>query len=326
MLNCDKALERMSLALDAPLPLEERQELEEHLESCPECRAAYEALFQMEGALRELGETPAPPELSARVMAQVRGERPRRPLPLRRRPWWKGAASLAACAVLCLGVWYGGAQLDRSGVILEPAPALSSAGGEAETSISRGLTPFSKEDGADLEGEAPSAGDAGADSPSSQTRSAAQAEAPAAFSEESSGQADQAPEDSSGLLSGAAQTDGQAESPLPQTAPEGGDAETSAASPEGPTVSAAGAAAPWGEGAALVLSQLPEEVQALLPAPETWTVEADGLRWCSVSPETLRAAAEALTRAGLDPELPEEPWTEPCAVALLPPEEASSGG
>ena len=37
-------------------------------------------------------------------------------------------------------------------------------------------------------------------------------------------------------------------------------------------------------------------------------------------------AAEALTRAGLDPELPEEPWTEPCAVALLPPEEASSGG
>ena len=165
MLNCDKALERMSLALDAPLPLEERQELEEHLESCPECRAAYEALFQMEGALRELGETPAPPELSARVMAQVRGEKPRRPLPLRRRPWWKGAASLAACAVLCLGVWYGGAQLDRSGVILEPAPALSSAGGEAETSISRGLTPFSKEDGADLEGEAPSAGDAGADSP-----------------------------------------------------------------------------------------------------------------------------------------------------------------
>ena len=75
-----------------------------------------------------------------------------------------------------------------------------------------------------------------------------------------------------------------------------------------------------------MLSQLPEEVQALLPAPETWTVEADGLRWCSVSPETLRAAAEALTRAGLDPELPEEPWTEPCAVALLPPEEASSGG
>ena len=48
-----EALERMSQALDAPLPLEERQALEEHLESCPECRAAYAALFQMEGALRE---------------------------------------------------------------------------------------------------------------------------------------------------------------------------------------------------------------------------------------------------------------------------------
>ena len=58
MLTCEEALERMSQALDGPLPLEERQALEEHLESCPECRTAYEALFQMEDALREIGETP----------------------------------------------------------------------------------------------------------------------------------------------------------------------------------------------------------------------------------------------------------------------------
>ena len=45
MLTCEEALERMSQALDGPLPLEERQALEEHLESCPECRAAYEAKF-----------------------------------------------------------------------------------------------------------------------------------------------------------------------------------------------------------------------------------------------------------------------------------------
>ena len=42
MLTCEDALERMSQALDGPLPLEERQALEEHLESCTECRAAYE--------------------------------------------------------------------------------------------------------------------------------------------------------------------------------------------------------------------------------------------------------------------------------------------
>ncbi len=51
MLTCEEALERMSQALDGPLPLEERQALEEHLESCPECRAAYEALFQVPGGL-----------------------------------------------------------------------------------------------------------------------------------------------------------------------------------------------------------------------------------------------------------------------------------
>ena len=77
MLSCEMCLERMSLALDVPLSLEDRRELEEHLAVCPECRAAYEALFQMEDALREIGETPAPAELSARVMEQIRAEEDR---------------------------------------------------------------------------------------------------------------------------------------------------------------------------------------------------------------------------------------------------------
>ena len=67
MLSCESALERMSEALDAPLPLEARLELEEHLAACPQCRAAYQALTQMEEVLRGIGETPAPPELSAQT-------------------------------------------------------------------------------------------------------------------------------------------------------------------------------------------------------------------------------------------------------------------
>ena len=51
MLSCESALERMSEALDAPLPLEARLELEEHLAACPQCRAAYQALTQMEERL-----------------------------------------------------------------------------------------------------------------------------------------------------------------------------------------------------------------------------------------------------------------------------------
>ena len=115
MLTCEEALERMSQALDGPLPLEERQALEEHLESCPECRAAYGALFQMEDALREIGETPAPAELSARVMEQIQAEAApaRRSAPRWNRAGWRNLAGLAACAVLCLGLWHGAGLRSR---------------------------------------------------------------------------------------------------------------------------------------------------------------------------------------------------------------------
>ena len=139
MLTCEDALERMSQALDGPLPLEERQALEEHLESCPECRAAYEALFQMEDALREIGETPAPAELSARVMEQIQAEAApaRRPAPRWNRAGWRNLAGLAACAVLCLGLWHGAGLGSRENVVDEPSAASQSAG--QEDASSRGL-------------------------------------------------------------------------------------------------------------------------------------------------------------------------------------------
>ena len=130
MLTCEDALERMSQALDGPLPLEERQALEEHLESCPECRAAYEALFQMEDALREIGETPAPAELSARVMEQIQAEAApaRRSAPRWNRAGWRNLAGLAACAVLCLGLWHGAGLGSRENVVDEPSAASQSGG------------------------------------------------------------------------------------------------------------------------------------------------------------------------------------------------------
>ena len=139
MLTCEEALERMSQALDGPLPLEERQALEEHLESCPECRAAYGALFQMEDALREIGETPAPAELSARVMEQIQAEAApaRRPAPYWNRAGWRNLAGLAACAVLCLGLWHGAGLGSRENVVDESSAASQSAG--QEDASSRGL-------------------------------------------------------------------------------------------------------------------------------------------------------------------------------------------
>ena len=136
MLTCEDALERMSQALDGPLPLEERQALEEHLESCPECRAAYAVLFQMEDALREIGETPAPAELSARVMEQIQAEaaRARRPASRWNRAGWRNLAGLAACAVLCLGLWHGAGLGSRENVVDEPSAASQSEGQEDTSS------------------------------------------------------------------------------------------------------------------------------------------------------------------------------------------------
>ena len=129
MLTCEDALERMSQALDGPLPLEERQALEEHLESCPECRAAYAVLFQMEDALREIGETPAPAELSARVMEQIQAEAApaRRPAPRWNRAGWRNLAGLAACAVLCLGLWHGAGLGSRENVVDRKSTRLNSS-------------------------------------------------------------------------------------------------------------------------------------------------------------------------------------------------------
>ena len=55
-------------------------------------------LFQMEDALREIGETPAPAELSARVMEQIQAEAApaRRPAPYWNRAGWRNLAGLAA--------------------------------------------------------------------------------------------------------------------------------------------------------------------------------------------------------------------------------------
>ena len=105
MLSCEACLERMSAALDGPLSLEDRREMEEHLSACPACRTAWAALESMTDALREVGETPAPPELAAGVMARITREKT--PVPLWKRPWWRSAAGLAACAVLCAGLYWG---------------------------------------------------------------------------------------------------------------------------------------------------------------------------------------------------------------------------
>ena len=81
---------------------------------------------------------------------------------------------------------------------------------------------------------------------------------------------------------------------------------------------------PWGEGTALVLSALPQEAEELLPAREEWNQEEDGACWCTVTAEELEAVQALLIQLGVETALPEQPWTEPCAVVILPAESLPS--
>ena len=372
MLTCEDALERMSQALDGPLPWEARQALEEHLESCTECRAAYEALFQMEDALREIGETPAPAELSARVMEQIQAAPACRPVPRWKRAGWRNLAGLAACAVLCLGLWHGTGLGSRENVVDEPSAASQSAG--QEDASSRGLLDEmepAQEDPADAQ-PAPAQADAPEEDapekaesslPSGQEEAAcAQAEeVPAADTRSILGQeSPEIPEayahtpdaDSSGsqseqepvtiqepeeetepqvqggapdaLLQDEPELDSQTQDTKQDEQAQEPDPAGAAAEPLENGAAAETAPPPWGEGTALVLSALPQEAEELLPAREEWTQEEDGTRWCTVTAEELEAVQALLAQQGVETALPEQPWTEPCAVVLLPAEELPS--
>lgn len=367
MLTCEDALERMSQALDGPLPLEERQALEEHLESCPECRAAYAVLFQMEDALREIGETPAPAELSARVMEQIQAEAApaRRPASRWNRAGWRNLAGLAACAVLCLGLWHGAGLGSRENVVDEPSAASQSEGQE-DTSSSGLLDeagPAQEEDPAGAqpapaqadapEEEAPEKAESSLSSGQAEAASSQVEEVPAADTRSVLGQeSPEIPEayahtpdaDSSGAQpaqepatiqepQGEPEPQVQGTAPASQTQENGSDTQEPEDEPQETAPDQGGDAGlpdsldasaqvphPWGEGTALVLSALPQEAEELLPAREEWNKEEDGACWCTVTAEELEAVQALLIQQGVETALPEQPWTEPCAVVILPAE------
>lgn len=95
---CEEYELLMSRGLDGDLSPEENAALREHMESCPSCRAAYEALSHVSELLG--AELPDPPEtLAASVMDRIAAY-PN--APKRRGPWKK--ALVAACLVLVIGV------------------------------------------------------------------------------------------------------------------------------------------------------------------------------------------------------------------------------
>ena len=109
MENCERYLEWISARLDGELSGEEERELEEHLAQCPACRAIEGRLAALRDSLQSLEEIPAPEGFAQGVMDRVRAERSRpKVVSLFKRPQFKALAGLAACAVLCIGLYRGG--------------------------------------------------------------------------------------------------------------------------------------------------------------------------------------------------------------------------
>ena len=101
-LSCEQCAELLSARLDDMISQEENKALEAHLAQCPECRQLARDLEQLHGAFAEIREAQIPAGLVQAIMARIARARCRRPV-------FKALAGLAACAVICVGL-YGGTQ------------------------------------------------------------------------------------------------------------------------------------------------------------------------------------------------------------------------
>ena len=108
MRSCEDFELLMNLCLDDMLPSEEQESLREHLEACPACRERFAQLREMKAALADM-EVPVPAELHERIMgyvaentAQIPDETNVPAKVLRPRRWYRGLATVAACAVIAV--------------------------------------------------------------------------------------------------------------------------------------------------------------------------------------------------------------------------------
>ena len=108
MCTCERALELISMGLDGEWKEEERQELEEHLAHCGDCRALARELEEAHVLLSELEEEEVPEGFRAAVMDRVRADKTvpfpqHTPAGRRTRPWKRWASLAAVFAVVLLG-------------------------------------------------------------------------------------------------------------------------------------------------------------------------------------------------------------------------------
>lgn len=287
VISCEHAWELLSRQLDESLSPQEERELEEHLAACPSCRKEQEELAQMKEALRDLEEVPAPADFTQRVMEQIRAESQEKPkvVPLRRRPQVRALVGLAACALLCIGIYR---VLPQGSHVSDSMVTTSQGAVSAQQPDGTGSSAGQEETTSSPETDQSQAGENTPQSPAAQPRTADLApDVP----DQSSGQTQQATP-YTGDGSGSAQTqEGQSKTQTPQV--------TTASTQ---TV--------------LVLYALPTGASDLLPPLNEWDVDSEGTVSCTVTSQVLEQLCRLLDQEGADYTVTSTPWSESCIVRL----------
>lgn len=288
MISCERAWELLSQQLDEPLSPQEKQELEEHLAACPSCRKDKEELEQLDQALRNLGEIQAPTDFTQRVMAQVQQTQSKpKVIPLWRRPQVRALAGLAACALLCIGIYR---SLPQDGNL--SGGMVTSGQGEV-SSQSSGTADGSQSDSATQYGVDPAqAPDDGGSDPASvpQPRTA-----------------DPQPEVESSGTQGS-QSSGQTTPDSSVSGFEGQSGEPDAQNKAQPSTTSTQTV--------LVLYTMPDGVSDLLPALNEWSVDNKGNVSCTVSSQVLEQLCRILDEEKAEYTVTSTPWTKTCIVRL----------
>lgn len=288
MISCERAWELLSQQLDEPLSPQEKQELEEHLAACPSCRKDKEELEQLDQALRNLGEIQAPADFTQRVMAQVQQTQSKpKVIPLWRRPQVRALAGLAACALLCIGIYR---SLPQDGNL--SGGMVTSGQGEV-SSQSSGTADGSQSDSATQYGVDPAqAPDDGGSDPASvpQPRTA-----------------NPQPEVESSGTQGS-QSSGQTTPDSSVSGFEGQSGEPDAQNKAQPSTTSTQTV--------LVLYTMPDGVSDLLPALNEWSVDNKGNVSCTVSSQVLEQLCRILDEEKAEYTVTSTPWTKTCIVRL----------
>lgn len=288
VISCEHAWELLSQQLDEPLSPQEKQELEEHLAACPSCRKDKEELEQLDQALRNLGEIQAPADFTQRVMAQVQQTQSKpKVIPLWRRPQVRALAGLAACALLCIGIYR---SLPQDGNL--SGGMVTSGQGEV-SSQSSGTADGSQSDSATQYGLDPAqAPDDGGSDPASvpQPRTA-----------------DPQPEVESSGTQGS-QSSGQTTPDSSVSGFEGQSGEPDAQNKAQPSTTSTQTV--------LVLYTMPDGVSRLLPSLDEWSVDNKGNVSCTVTSQVLEQLCRILDEEKAEYTVTSTPWTKTCIVRL----------